>query len=645
LRPLAHWSFDAEPAKFLVAAGGAILARPRLPVRRRLLTFVAGIVVFLVSLYIYDQVSTRPPSEASLASYDLAGYVSFFFTYLSFGFCIAYIWLSLIAPPAGDVHGRLTALPAGPEPRPDAERRDTRLIVVVPAIAGGFTHWAPLLDRLRREPALDGTRWVKWNHKRGKLSVVSAARLANSLKAAIDEQWIAHGPFDEVVLVGHSLGGLLVRSAYLLGCGVGNPQGHRADWAPRVSRLILFAAVNRGANPKTRRDVWLASILGRAFPPLRRLLIWQIIRGSAFITNLRLEWIRYFASPEVKAPVVVQLVGTEDSLVTRQDSIDIEQFADSYVLDVPGGTHENLYRLDTSDDPETRYALLRDPFVHLRPLKGEDRHFEGPKKVVIIMHGIRANNKTWVTDTKQAIQAKWPDVEPIGVEHEYLSALKFALPMTRRRHLTWFQDVYAEALANNPQAEISFIGHSNGTYLLGESLKSVPGMRFEHAVLAGSVLPRNFDWQTCFNRGQIKRLRVDGSNLDWPVGLLCSALRAVGMGDIGTGGFLGFTDPSVQKQPQVFWYKGGHSAPLGADNLAALAEFAVTGIMIPPPADAIGREVVWFARLGRAMVALGPLIVVGLPAVVVYSMIWGDKTIGLTVACALVAILALLEFN
>jgi hypothetical protein len=117
------------------------------------------------------------------------------------------------------------------------------------------------------------------------------------------------------------------------------------------------------------------------------------------------------------------------------------------------------------------------------------------------------------------------------------------------------------------------------------------------------------------------------------------------MRDIGTGGFLGFTDPSVQKQPQVFWYKGGHSAPLGADNLAALAEFAVTGIMIPPPADAIGREVVWFARLGRAMVALGPLIVVGLPAVVVYSMIWGDKTIGLTVAGALVAILALLEFH
>lgn len=330
----------------------------------------------------------------------------------------------------------------------------TRLIVVVPAIASSTDRWEPLLSRLKEEPALVGSRWVMWNHNCGALSVARASKLATRLKAAVEEQWIAHGPFDDIVLVGHSLGGLLVRAAYLKACGADVPGKQPAEWVSKVSRIILFAAVNRGADPKTRRDVRIAAALGRVFPPLRRLLLWQIIRGSDFITNLRIEWIRHFAAPQVKTPVVVQLIGTEDSLVTRNDSVDIEQFADSYVLDVPGASHDDLHRLDTSEDPATRYALLRDPFVHSRPVQGEDRTFAGPQKLVIIMHGIRATNKTWVKDVKGVIKARWPEVEPIGLEHDYLSALRFALPVTRRQHLTWFQDAYSEALANNPHAEI-----------------------------------------------------------------------------------------------------------------------------------------------------------------------------------------------
>ena len=640
LRPLAHWSFAAEPAKLLVVAGGAVVANARRRMARHSLTFLVCVFVFLMSLYVYDHVSTTPPTEANLALYDAVGFASYFITFGSFGFCLTFLCLFFIAP-SRDVRESLRE-PAG---QAQVGRRDTRLIVLVPGLSDDFTHWRPLVDRLRREPALEGTRWKPWNHNGRPLSVITAARLAERLKADIDEQWIAHGPFDEIVLVGHSLGGLLVRCAYLLACDAGAVRPEPAEWAPRVSRLILFAALNRGADPTTNRSAWFGSIAGRAFPPLGKLLIAQLIRGSAFITDLRIKWIRYFAKPSLAPPVVVQVIGTDDTLVTRQDSVDIEQFADCYVLDVPGGTHDDLYRLDASADVETRYKLLRDPFINLRPVQGEDRQFTGPDKVVIVMHGIRANNKTWVSATTQLIQKQWPGVEAIGVEHEYLSALRFAVPMTRRRHLTWFQDVYAEALANNPKATISFIGHSNGTYLFGESLKSLPGMKFENAVLVGSVLPRNFVWQPHFEHNQIKRLRVDGSNLDWPVGILCSALRAVGMLDIGTGGFLGFTNPSVQQEPRVFWYKGGHSAPLSAPNLPALAEFAVTGTMINPPMEAMGPEVTWFATLGRAMAVLGPLVVLGLPLLIVYTLLSGQMAIGLAGAGVLLAILAFLEFH
>jgi pimeloyl-ACP methyl ester carboxylesterase len=476
-----------------------------------------------------------------------------------------------------------------------------RLIVVAPSIQGSFKRWNPLLDRLAAEPALEGARWMKWEKKYGKFSFTSPTQLALDLQAAINAEWIAHGPFDDIILTGHSMGGLLVRAAYLIGCGVDSIPRPRAEWVDRVSRIVLFAATNRGLNPKSRMDVRIAAFASKYVPPLQRSLVWQILRGSAFITNLRIGWLRYFASAPASRPVVVQLLGAEDSLVKREDSIDVEQFDNAYLIDVPGANHEDLYELQATDDPESRYLLLRDAFVNARPEKGKNRTFEGPKKVVMIMHGIRANNKTWVSSIKADIKQRWPDVEPIGPEHEYLSALAFAWPITRRRHLPWFQDAYADALARNPQAEFNFIGHSNGTYLLGQSLKAIPGMRFERAVLAASVLPRDFDWKTCMTRKQVQSLRVDGSHDDGPVGLLCSALSALGMRDIGTGGFLGFTQNVPQEQ--FFWHRGGHSGPLHKDNLPGLAEYAVTGAVVRP--SQMAPELKWFSVLSRMMRWIG----------------------------------------
>lgn len=500
--------------------------------------------------------------------------------------------------------------------------RMNRLIVVVPSIQGSFKRWNPLLDQLAAEPALQGARWMKWEKKYGKLTFRSPTQLALDLQAAIHAEWIANGPFDDIILTGHSMGGLIVRGAYLVGCGVDSIARPRAPWVDRVSRIVLFAAINRGLNPASRLDVRIAALLGKYIAPLQRSLVWQILRGSAFVTNVRIGWLRYFASAPESQPVVVQVVGTRDSLVARDDSIDVEQFANSYIIDVPGADHEDLYELQAADDPELRYVLLRDAFVNARPEKGENRTFGGPEKVVMIMHGIRANNKTWVRSIKEHIKQRWPNVEPIGPEHEYLSALGFAWPMTRKRHLSWFQDAYAEALARNPRAEFSFIGHSNGTYLLGQSLKAIPGMRFERAVLAGSVLPRDFDWETCVKRRQVQSLRVDGSNKDGPVGLLCSALRGLGMRDIGTGGFLGFTRNIPQEQ--FFWHRGGHSAPLEAPNLPGLAEYAVTGTVVRPPDSAMAPELKWFSALGRMMVWIGPLVLAALLVFVVLSFLTGS---------------------
>jgi pimeloyl-ACP methyl ester carboxylesterase len=490
----------------------------------------------------------------------------------------------------------------------------SRLVVFVPPLDGETRGWNELMARLKSEPELADSHWLRGDREERWYSIADPAKLAIKLEARIHQEYEKKkGRFDSVILVGHSLGGLLVRQAYLQASGADPVTRMRNEWATKVTRIILLAAPNRGVDPRRSVLLRMASWMARAVPACRRMLAWHLFRGSEFISNLRIQWIRYFAALGPAAPDVIQVLGTDDNIVTRDDSVDVEQFDCGYYISIPDAGHDDLYCLAKAPDPEGRYQLLRRAFLgEQRQL--ESRIFNGADQVVFVLHGIRASNHDWVRQTVQTIKDKWPHVQAIGPGYKYFSALKFAIPMTRRKNLRWFQDAYTEALARNPLTRFSFIGHSNGTYLLGESLRTVPGMTFERAALVGSVLPADYDWSERARRGQIKSLRIDGSCYDWPVGWLCSALQGVGMRDIGTGGFVGFT--TTVKKDEFFWYAGGHSAPLSDTNLAALAEFAVTGNVVPP--TMLGRSVPWFATVGRVLHRLGPVFLVGLVVVVAY---------------------------
>lgn len=525
----------------------------------------------------------------------------------------------------------------------EAQRRGRPLVVVVPALRGGRDTWQPLLDRLAREEALAGAHWLWWDHRVKWYSLASPAALAIELRARITQDWAAYGPFSEVILVGHSFGGMLIRSAYLLACGVGPQATQPSPWGPLVSRIILFAAVNRGVDPERRLALRCGYWLTRACPPVRTIVTAQLFKGSSYITNLRIQWIRHFDALGGSAPIVVQLLGTRDEIVTSHDSVDIEQFPSGFYIEIPEATHGDLHRLDPAyaSDPDGRYVLLRDAFVHARPALAQNRTFQGSDRVVFVLHGIRATNRTWVKQTIDAITARWPSVKAIGDQYGYISALRFAIPMTRRRHLTWFQDAYSEALAHNPRATFDFIGHSNGTYLFGESLRQIPGMSFNRAVLVGSVLPSEYDWSERMQSGQIQALRVDGSSRDWPVGWLCSALRGLGMTDVGTGGFDGFIAAGAASKQEFLWYRGGHSAPLTPDNLPTLAEYALEGTVIAPPQDRMVSGVGWFAIVSRAARRLAPVGVLALIAAIGYLALQNPVGAAAALAAAIAVVFVL----
>jgi alpha-beta hydrolase superfamily lysophospholipase len=447
--------------------------------------------------------------------------------------------------------------------------------------------WDSLKKRLLAEPELHDSEWFYWDHAVWRsVGLRPAESLARKLAAALNAKWAQSGPYDEITMVGHSMGGLIVRQGYLDASGDWDPRAERT-WHKYVTRIVLFAATNRGADlgriPWLRPFAWLFERTGAyAWLPLS-----DFLKGSDFITNLRLRWIRYFRTARkqgLKLPTVVQLLGTEqDKLVDASDSVDMAQFEGSFQFDVPDAGHSDVYRLDTVRDAglrEVRYALIRDAF--LRPESMTDNvqpagvaADPSKTKVVFVLHGIRDSNRDWVKDAETLIKKLDPDPNTVVIapNQGYLSALGFLFPTRRRRPTQRFKDGYSQCVAKYYDADFHFLGHSNGTYQLGRSLPRIPEMKFKRVVLVGSVLPESYDWDRLINSGQVQDLQNHMSYKDWPVGWLCSGLHGIGMLDIGTGGYFGFQQ--YGSMLPVCYYAGGHSAPLQPGFLDELVKYVL----------------------------------------------------------------------
>jgi alpha-beta hydrolase superfamily lysophospholipase len=458
-----------------------------------------------------------------------------------------------------------------------------RLVVLVPGLSGRLGPWAELKGRLAQEAGFgpDEAAWLDFDEFTHVWSVGPLAALAGRLRARVDAEWAKHDGFEDVVLVGHSMGGLVVRQAYLLAAGA-VPGEPASDWGRRVSRIVLFAALNRGVDPSRAPFGAFLAWLARVLPFVPHFRTMDAVRGSDFLTNLRINWVRHFGTLAARGagrpPRVVQLLGDEDGLVSPADSKDVLAFPSGHDLTVPDANHRDLYRLDQARDPEGRYAILRRAFV-------EEFADKPPKpspvrRVVFLLHGIRASNvDEWIEGLEQLIKKR--DGEHTVVKHPtygYFTAARFALPSVRRKNIAQFQDWYTEALAEHPTAEFDIIAHSNGTYILGQSLRHTPGMRFENVALAGSVLPTRFPWAAL--KGQVGRVRNDRADRDWPVALLCNALRGLFMRDVGTGGFAGFDGGATI---EVAYYSGDHGEALRPAYQQSLVDFIFGGDVVKPP--------------------------------------------------------------
>src|SRR5262249_30571849 len=263
------------------------------------------------------------------------------------------------------------------------------------------------------------------------------------------------------------------------------------------------------------------------------------------------------AQQERRRPaLVVQLLGTVDDLVSPDDNLDLVTGSAFVYLDVPQSGHVNVIQMDSSDAGTIR----RDRFV--LALTGSESDIRSqavvpvdsqalgqpagaPTHVGFVIHGIR-DTGYWTHKVARRVQATGLACTPpkrFATEtstYGYFPMLPFFLPSRRREKVAWLMERYVRAKSLYPRARFSYLGHSNGTYLLAKALEENPACRFDKVVFAGSVVRRGYDWMRVAERGQIASLLNYVATNDKVVACFPGALEKFHLQDLGSAGHAGF---------------------------------------------------------------------------------------------------------
>lgn len=449
-------------------------------------------------------------------------------------------------------------------------------------------------------------------HSRTFSKVRAAAIVAEQIRA-VTQLWETHH-FDDIVLVGHSMGAVMARRILIEASSLPKTWPRSAEgeaneaatlsrvepelgdiapqqWASKVSRLVLIAGMGRGwsidnAKSGIEQLIWLAgSVVGHAMPGTKP-TIFDIRKGAPFIVQTRLRWLellRHDARHGVK-PEVIQLLGTVDEMVSPNDSVD---YADDLegehirLVEVPETGHAHIIRLtpgkgslQTPAICERRREILRAALTgdkdvldrHTIPRAYMDDELPPPpnteiKDVVFVIHGIR-DTGYWTKKIAARVKAEAANRGEEYVSrtpsYGYFPILPFLLPWYRRQKVEWLMDQYVEARATYPKANFHYMGHSNGTYLGARALLDYPAISFRRIMFAGSVVRPDYPWRLLVHGGRVDKIYNAVATRDVVVALFPNGLRWLKrIFDLGGAGHRGFASGGLRDALFQLEYSSG----------------------------------------------------------------------------------------
>jgi hypothetical protein len=417
---------------------------------------------------------------------------------------------------------------------------------------------------------------------------LKAEEHAEGINRAIQETVDEFRP-KKLIVIAYSAGTVLFRRA-LADCAsepLGSDETSSGEnWKSILIRVIHIGGMTTGWQFNSEMPkLYLA--LGPLVRPLcANWFPWQIYKGSRFITDTRIKLSRQRAKQRkegVPAILETYLLGTEDEFIAPSDALEpggqVSDGNPSY-LEIDGCTHVTILsekgqarscvvdfivhailekEQELSGSGSTLHAIHPDDIDdYLDPMDNQPaRRDDSVKHVVIILHGIR-DNGAWAQRIGNHIKNKWREMHQdagrqiriVSASYGYFSLWDFLRPGGRADAIGWYQNLYANTCALYPSAKISFLGHSNGTYLGTEALRC-QNLTYESMVLAGSVVRRDF-WSKNEDaeevRQRVKRVFNFRSIDDWIVGLLPGGLEVIPVlgkpMNLGGAGAYGFHWPN-----------------------------------------------------------------------------------------------------
>ena len=508
-------------------------------------------------------------------------------------------------------------------------------------------------------------------------SFASAARTVAGLTDAIDILCANPDRYARLVLVGHSMGAVLARRLFLVAAGADSlvpsePELHgrqKRHWAARIERIVTLGGLNRGWTNSGRLS-WvetivanLIAVLGHGSPASKKPIAFQIRRGAPFIVQTRLQWLAMtrLATP---LPLVIQLLGTRDSLVGPDDAVDFATDNDSYYfLELPntehtdaihfsgaaGAAREALFRTALTADRD-ELAPLKIPFAHLTDSL-PPRSDPSITHVVFVIHGIR-DEGYWTRKIAQRIHERaerdgrdGAGIRCITSSYGYFTILPFIFPWIRMGKVEWLMDLYVGARAQFPEARFSYVGHSNGTYLAARALLDYPAISFHNVLFAGSVVRRDYDWRVLCEQGRVRSVVNMIATADWVVGFFSTALEpGRGFFDVGGAGFGGFTRPYANGPVhELRFVTGGHGAGVTEEHWPEIAAFIVDDVTPVPPVPANKQSTVWrmASRVSTLLVLTALVLLAGWIVHILWPIVSDPHTTALAAAGRVGAVLAI----
>lgn len=303
------------------------------------------------------------------------------------------------------------------------------------------------------------------------------------------------------------------------------------------------------------------------------------------MANLRIQWISLLRNRSLSPPVpmTVQLLGTVDDIVDERDNVDIQCGASFVYRSVPETGHANVIDFSGAAGAVRKQifldALLTDAAQIESDMLVDFSSEPDVAHVVFVMHGIR-DYGNWtqrlapvIYETAKRMSA---NVRVVSSGYGYFPIARFMLQPERQKNVRWFMDQYTEALAKYPQAAMSFVGHSNGTYLLASALARYPACAFERAVFAGSVVNRNFPWSKHIGENRLTAIQNFVASADLVVAIFPAIFERLrkSKSDLGSAGHTGFAerDPPVY---EVTYMRGGHGAAVVPENFETISRFVL----------------------------------------------------------------------